>query len=143
MREQVRELVVVDAQAAAEAGSDAAAERARASLPEHLRQYLPYEPVGPRTGITLPTLLLPHQFDCRRVPEAIWWINFWDDVQLETLGVEAVRRAPWARQAEVSEAGLILVATEHPTSPDDPSDVQSLRELIEHTGLAEAQRRYS
>ena len=117
----------------------AAFERARAALPSELRHLLPEsEP----EAIDFPELLLPIEFDRRLVPDAVWWVNFWDQLQINTLGADRVLSAPWARDIPLPGRGHILIATEEPTSPDRPSDIAALRSIIEDINLREAQERH-
>ncbi|GIM97440.1 hypothetical protein [Paractinoplanes toevensis] len=104
-----------------------AAERARAQLPPELRRYVP-DPPAADGG--LPSLLVPQEFDRRRVPDAVWWVNCWDAVQVATVGAARIRRAPWRHIVELPAGGMALAASENPPDPADPADLSRLAALV-------------
>jgi hypothetical protein len=118
-----------------------AAERARSAVPPELRQYVPepQPPVG--AAGRLPSLLVPQEFDRRRVPEAVWWINFWDRVQVETVGRAKIRTAPFARVGELASGALLLVATDEATDGGNPAHIDRLAGILEHLDLRGLQER--
>jgi hypothetical protein len=118
-----------------------ATERARAAVPEEYRQYIPEPPESP-PGQELPRLLVPQEYDSRRVPAGVWWVNYWDPTQLHTLGEERVRAAPWARIRHATRGGLLLAATEEPSDPGVPDHVARLRRLVTELRLRAAQERF-
>ncbi|HWS56669.1 MAG TPA: DUF5953 family protein [Pyrinomonadaceae bacterium] len=119
-----------------------AAERARAQLPPELRGFVPDAP--PLAGVegALPPLLLPQEFDRRRVPDAVWWINFWGASQVREVSPERARAAGWERAAEQAGGGMVLAATEEPTEVTDAAHLRLLRGIIERLGLYDLQRRH-
>jgi hypothetical protein len=117
-----------------------AAERARAATPPELRRYLPAPP-DLTDGVDLGLSLLAPEFDRRRVPEAIWWINYWGAAQVEALGEERVRAAGWAQVLDAAGGALVLVATDEPTDPHDRRHLERLRLLFDNVGLREAQEK--
>jgi hypothetical protein len=121
---------------------DRSVERARAALPPELRAFVPNPPMPQQSVDRLPELLVPQEFDRRRVPDAIWWINFWDRIQVETVGLHKIRSAGWAQIVEQSNGALVLIATDTPTDIANPTHVAHLRDLIEHMNLRELQERY-
>lgn len=116
-----------------------AAERARSAVPAELRQYVP-EPHPPAGAAgRLPSLLVPQEFDRRRVPDAVWWINFWDRVQVETVGQAKIRAAPFARVGELASGALLLVATDEPTDAGNRAHIDRLASIVEHLDLRRLQ----
>jgi hypothetical protein len=116
------------------------AELARASVPEELRQYVPDPPFDPAAS-PIPALLVPHEYDRRRVPAGVWWVNYWSAEQVSTLGEERVRAAGWARVVDADGGALVLAATEEPLDLSRPDHVGRLRSLVLGLGLPEAQAR--
>jgi hypothetical protein len=104
-----------------------AAERARDAVPEDLRRYVP-EPVELQTGP--PTLLVPQEFDRRRVPDAVWWINYWDSVQVEELGWTAIQDAGFASIERQPSGAAVLTATEAPLDPTNPEHLSQLARIV-------------
>ena len=90
----------------------------------------------------LPKLLFPSQFDSRRVPLCIWWINFWDSLMVETMALERIKGAPWANTVEIPSRGIVVAATEEPTDASNPEHRVKLTQIVEHLGLQELQKRY-
>ena len=78
-----------------------AAERARSMLPPDLRAFVPPPPIPPAAG-SLPEMLLPDEFDYRRVPDAIWWVNYWNRERVAIFGMEQVQSAGWASARDLS-----------------------------------------
>jgi hypothetical protein len=117
------------------------AERARASVPEDLRQYIPDPPFDPAAS-PVPALLVPQEYDRRRVPAGVWWVNYWGADQVSTLGVDRVRGAGWARILDADDGALVLAATEEALDLSRPDHVDRLRSLVLGLGLPEAQARF-
>ena len=111
-----------------------ASQRALDALPEHLRPFVPVPSPEPASS-GFPQLLVPQEFDRRLVPDAVWWINVWDAVQVATIGARTIRQAPWARITDLPDGGLALAATEQPASAGDPEHVARLRQIVEALGL--------
>jgi hypothetical protein len=119
-----------------------AANQIRAAVPPELRQFVP-EPLMPETVAgTLPQLMIPQEFDRRFVPDAIWWINFWDLIQVETVGQDRIATSNWARLIEQPGEALILVSTDEPTDVANAAHIGKLRKIVEHLNLRELQERY-
>jgi hypothetical protein len=114
-----------------------AAERAHEALPPALRQYVP-DPAS-AGGATLPGLLVAQEFDRRRVPDAVWWINFWDALQVSTVGDARIRAAGFARIDAEPDGGMTLVATDEPSDPANPAHVERLAHIIESLHLRQLQ----
>lgn len=122
--------------------STRAAERARAALPPELQQFVPKPVIPANVAENLPQLLVPQEFDRRFVPDAIWWINFWDYAQVETIGQEQIRSENWAQIIEQPGGALLLIATLDPPNVADASDMARLDQITERLNLRELQERY-
>jgi hypothetical protein len=85
---------------------------------------------------------VPQEYDIRRVPPGIWWVNYWDPTQLQTVGEDRVRTAGWARLRPATRGGLLLAATEEPSDPADPDHVVKLRQLVADLRLRSLQEQY-
>jgi len=119
-----------------------AAERARSRMPPHLRQFA-LDPL-PVEGVTVrpPSLLVPQEFDRRRVPDAVWWVNFMDHVQVQTVSRESVLGADWQSVVELGGGDLVLAATEEPTEVTNAAHMERLRRIVERLNLDGLQRQY-
>jgi hypothetical protein len=106
-------------------------------LPGNLSSPLPLE-----ASNLLSDLLLEHQFDTRCVPAGVWWINYWDRVQIETIGRLRVRTAPWAKILEADDDSLVLVATDTPLDPENPFHYNQVAEIVRHLNLIDIQKKY-
>jgi hypothetical protein len=87
-------------------------------------------------------LLVPQEFDFRKVPGAVWWINYWDPIQVETVTAEKARGAGWDRMVETPDGAMALVATAEPTDVTNAVHRAQLRLIIERLDLLELQREY-
>ena len=90
----------------------------------------------------LPELLLSDEFNYRYVPDGVCWVNFWDKTQVETVGVERIRKAPWARIIQQPTGAMVLVATETATEIENPAHIEQLRQIVECINLRELQEQY-
>ena len=90
----------------------------------------------------LPAVLPLNEFDERRVPWAIWWVNFWDAIKVETVGLERIRSAPWTSLIELPDGSVVAAATEEVTEATNPLHLASLAQIVEHLGLRELQERH-
>lgn len=115
--------------------SDRAAQRARSAVPPELRQFVP-DPIPPiATAGQLPSLLVPQEFDRRRVPDAVWWINFWDRVQVETIGSSKIRSAPFKSIIEQPSGALLLTVTDEAIDVGNRAHLDRLAKIVEHLDL--------
>ena len=92
---------------------------------------------------TFPRLLLESEFNSRHVPNGVWWINFWDRVQVETIGVNQIKNAPWEKIIELSGGSMVLVATAQLTNIRNPLHLEKLRNIITYLRLDEIQKKFS
>ncbi|MBZ0170215.1 hypothetical protein MELA_00263 [Candidatus Methylomirabilis lanthanidiphila] len=120
--------------------SERTAERARAALPPALRQFVPAPALPEGTARSLSPLLVPQEFDRRLVPDAVWWINFWDRLQVETVGLQRVRTAGWFRLTEQPSGALVLAATEEPTEVTNVAHMTCVQQILDYLGLYELQK---
>ncbi|QYO67775.1 hypothetical protein [Leptolyngbya sp. 7M] len=117
-------------------------ERALARRPPEEHQYIlkpaPYE------GVTdnLPPLLFGSEFDRLRVPDGVWWINYWSPLQVDTVGVDRIRTANWARLIELPNGGMTLAVTEDAFDVTNPAHMARLAEIVEHLQLRQLQEHY-
>jgi hypothetical protein len=118
------------------------ADFSRRSSPPELRDRVPEPKPLPGVAGSLPELLVVHEFDRRRVPRGVFWINYWSRIQVETLGRERVESAEWERVVREPEGALTLAATETPPDPKRAEDLERLRAIVEHLDLRAAQERY-
>jgi hypothetical protein len=112
----------------------------RASLSPEASGQLPGIPADFSDGVDL-DLLHPIDFDRRLAPTGVWWINYWDAVQLRTLGERKVRAAGWANVTEAADGAVVLSATSQPIDLRDRAHLQQLERLLREIGLREAQER--
>ncbi len=111
-------------------------------VPPDLNQTIPPTPrLGDRE--ILPYLMLESEFDNRRVPNGIWWVNFWDGTQVQTVGKERVKTAPWTAQKEFNDGAMVLVATASPTDVRDRAHLAKLEAIARYLQLSRIQQQYS
>jgi hypothetical protein len=98
----------------------------------------------PYNGVTdnLPPLLFGDEFDRLRVPDGVWWINYWSPLQVETVGIDRIRTANWARLIELPNGGMTLAATEDAFDVTNPAHMARLGEIVEHLQLRQLQEHY-
>lgn len=113
-----------------------AVERARRVLPPELRQYIPEPPTS--TG-GFPSLLVPAEFDQRTIPDAVWWINFWDAIQVSAVQLSKIETAGFARLLPQQSGALLLIASERVIDTNNPSDLHRLAGIVEHLELRQLQ----
>jgi hypothetical protein len=106
-----------------------------------LRQHYPGPPADFPNGVSL-DLLHPDDFNRRHAPTGVWWINYWDAVQVRTLGEDRVRAAGWADVSQASEGALVLIATPEPPELRKRPHLEQLERLVRNLRLREAQERW-
>lgn len=117
-------------------------EKAVAAIPPgETRFYLKPEPYPGVTDI-LPELLLSSEFDYSRVPDGIWWINYWSPLQVGTVGRDKIHSADWFRVIELSNGGMVLVATEEQTDVTNSEHMETLKRIAEALDLRGVQEQY-
>lgn len=113
-----------------------ATERARAAVPPELRRHVP-EPLVSLGSF--PSLLVPAEFNRRRIPDGVWWINFWDAIQVGAVQLAKIESAGFARMTPLRAGALLLLASERVIDTNNPSDLQALARIVEHLGLRQLQ----
>jgi hypothetical protein len=117
-------------------------EKAVASIPPgETRFYIEPESYPGVTDI-LPELLLSSEFDYSRVPDGIWWINYWSSAQVEAVGRDRILSAGWFQTIELSNGGMILVATEEQTDVTNTEHMETLKRITEAIDLRGVQEQY-
>lgn len=81
------------------------------------------------------------EFDNRQVPRGIWWINAWSCLQVETIGRDRVKGAPWSKIVELPDDSMILAATESLTNMEEQSLIR-LRSIAKCIKLRTIQRQW-
>ena len=112
------------------------------TLPPEEKQFVP-RPL-PIQGVpdTLPPLLLRSEFDYTRVPDGVWWINFWSPQYIKTVGLDRIRTAGWHRVIECPNECFLLVATQEPTDVRTAVHREKLEQIVKHLGLRDLQEYY-
>ena len=91
---------------------------------------------------TLPPLLLAYEFDCLRVPEGIWWVNYWSPLQVETVGIERIRAAEWERLIELPNGGVTVAVTADPLDVTNSDHMNKLGKIVKQLNLRELQEQH-
>lgn len=80
----------------------------------------------------------PRNFDRARIPESVWWVNYWDEQVVEMVGVKLVETTPWF---EVKKEGSarVLIATELPPRLTDASGTGQLAEICAQLRIRQLQ----
>jgi hypothetical protein len=113
--------------------------RALSVVPAHLLEFLPVPPhFGENAGKNL-EVLVPQEFDRRRVPDAVWWINFWSPELVATVGSEVILGAPWELCREAEGGGLLLAVVVEPLDLANPEHNNRLNEICRRLHLRELQ----
>jgi hypothetical protein len=102
---------------------------------------VPPPPIPPNAG-SLPEMLLLDEFDYRRVPDAIWWVNYWNRERVAIFGMEQVHSAGWASVREVDAGAMVMGAVEQPLDVTDPSHILALRSISERLSLRSVQEQH-
>jgi hypothetical protein len=89
-----------------------------------------------------PGLLRSDRVISRSVPAGIWWINYWDSTQMQTLGVDRVLSAPWAKVQEVEDGAFILAISEEWPHVLDEDYPKRRLEIARHLHLKELYDQY-
>lgn len=112
------------------------------TLPPEERQFVPRPLSIQGVPDTLPPLLLYSEFDYTRVPNGVWWINFWSPQHIETVGIDRILTAGWYRVIECPNGCLLLIATQKPTDVRTAVHRKKLKQIVEHLGLRSLQEYY-
>jgi hypothetical protein len=87
-------------------------EMAKQQLPRSEHKYLP---VAEIEKVTPPQLVRrlshyahPMSFDATKIPQAVFWINYWDHTLVKSVGEDRIRAAPWGFIAHHPRGGLLL-----------------------------------
>lgn len=112
-------------------------ERAVSVVPAHLQKFVPVPPSLGQNASGL-EMLVPQEFDRSRVPDAVWWINFWSPQMVATVGRDLILRAPWELCREEGEA-LMLAVTDEPLNVSEAKHLARLSEVCSQLRLRQLQ----
>jgi hypothetical protein len=79
------------------------------------------------------------QFDSSRIPYGIWWVNYWSQQQVETVGREKIANAGWSRVITLSNNAVIAFVAD--TKPDltRSEHIQAFERITRNINLRELQ----
>jgi len=119
-------------------------ERNLASLPPKVRASIPKQTFEPVPGIApgLPDLLEALDFEETRVPDGVYWLNWWNASMIDALGRDRVERAGWARILRHPDGSMTLAATEAPPDLTSADDVGRLVRILDAIELRAQQERH-
>jgi hypothetical protein len=87
-------------------------EMAKSQLPPSEHKYLPVAAIEEITPQQLVRRLShyahPSSFDATKIPQAVYWINYWDRTLVKSVGEDRIQAAPWAFVAKHPRGGLLL-----------------------------------
>jgi hypothetical protein len=64
---------------------------------------------APAAPSPINTLMDPSEFDILKVPEAVYWFNYWNKDQVQLIGEEKLNKAPFAVIEKQPDDGYILI----------------------------------
>jgi hypothetical protein len=109
------------------------------SLPPIEHKYIPVPEI---VDITAPELVHrlshvrhPATFDLTEIPSAIFWMNYWSSKQVQTVGVDRVRKAGWGFLAEHPRGGLMLVSQREEFDALNGKHLETIAELMDRLDL--------
>lgn len=110
-------------------------------LPPNEHKHIPISPIVqalPKEIVErLARLRHPLEFSTTKVPEAVFWINYWGPKQIANVGESRVRSAPWEYIDSHPSGGLILA------SQKEAFDALNLKHLEKLAKIADAIDLYS
>jgi hypothetical protein len=81
-------------------------------------------------------------FDSSKVPYGLWWVNYWSNTQVETVGRQKIRNADWHKLYELPNGSIIGLVTEIMTDLANPQHKTKLTSLSKYFDLREIQELY-
>lgn len=99
------------------------------TLPEDLELYLPQ-------------VRYDHELNLRMVPEAVWWINYWNQTIVENVGRDRILSAPWTGIHEMPDGALLMEVTRERLDVARRDHCQRLREICAAIDLIGVQERF-
>lgn len=90
----------------------------------------------------LPELLFSSEFDQLKVPDGVWWVNYWSSSVMDRIGREKVQRAPWSRQYDLEYGAMFLASTEEMLDVKNDEHLRMLGEIVEKIELRKIQDQY-
>lgn len=118
-----------------------AVQRALDRIPEQRREDA-MPPDLPSVDPAVPQLLVPEEYDRRRAPDGVWWINVWDRSLVQSVGERRVRGASWAQVTDLDDGALLLLATPHELDVASAADRQTLARLLVELDVRGVQERW-
>lgn len=81
----------------------------------------------------------PKGFDVTLIPEAVYWINYWNQRQVDHIGKERVLAAPWALQQPHPCGGYVLASQTEQFDALNPRHLEKLAAIVDAVDLFNAQ----
>jgi hypothetical protein len=79
-------------------------------------------------------------YDSSKIPSGIWWINYWNQEQVNSVGREIVMQANWHESIELSSKSIVSAATlEFPDLLDNPIHIYQFEHITKILKLRTSQ----
>lgn len=80
-------------------------------------------------------VLDPGEFDILKVPEAVYWFNYWNNDQVQLIGEEKLRKAPFELIEKQPGGGYILITQKENFDAHNTAHVQKITDICAYLDL--------
>lgn len=84
-------------------------------------------------------LLDPSEFDILKVPEAVYWFNYWNNEQVQLIGEEKLQKAPFEVIEKQPDGGYILITQKENFDAHNPAHVKRITDTTAYLDLSTLQ----
>lgn len=90
---------------------------------------------GPAAPSPINNLLDPGEFDILKVPEAVYWFNYWNKDQVQLIGEEKLRKAPFEVIEKQPDGGYILITQKENFDAHNAEHVKKIAAICAYLDL--------
>ncbi|WP_343670561.1 hypothetical protein [Chitinophaga sp.] len=87
-------------------------------------------------------LMTPGTFDILKIPEAVYWFNYWNKEQVQLIGEEKLNKAPFEVIEKQSDGGYILITQKENFSARTEEHIKKLSAICAYLDLYTLQESY-
>lgn len=84
----------------------------------------------------------PGLFDPLKIPEAVYWINYWNAAQVSLIGEDKIRKAPFEIIEKQGDGGYVLVLQKEDFDAHNTAHLEKLAAIHDYFNLYDLQRQY-
>lgn len=117
-------------------------QNARQNVPADLLSFLPEPELENPALYNLPSLHVPQTIDQFQIPNGLWWVNFFNQQQVNNIGSSGLFSIDWFKKEKLDDSNHLFILTDSVLDCNNPDHLEKLREALNIIGLKDLQKKF-